>query len=1098
MPRTFPEVSTCTFCPRVKTFRALLSHLRSFRKTEPAATAGFFHLVLLSVCLMLLLHSGAVVHAQNTTATLTGTVSDPSGAVVPGVNVSAISIAQGFERSVTTNEEGTYVIPSLPPGEYRVKAEHEGFQTIEVRNVILNVNAYTRVDISLKIPSVEQKVEVLENPSLIDETPSVGVTVDARLVKMPLNGRSFQQLLSFLPGIVITKATGVEQGQFSVNGQRANANYFSIDGVSGNIGVPTNATPGQSAGGSLPGLSASGGTNNLVSIDALQEFKVELSSYAAEFGRTPGAQVIIVTRSGTNDFHGSIFEIFRNDVLDANDWFANNRGQGKPPLRQNDFGAVLGGPLFIPRFGEGGKELWYNGKDRTFFFFSYEGLRLRQPSFAITQVPSLNARQAAPAGIRPYLNAFPRPTGPALTNNFAEFAAGFSNPSSFDATSLRIDHHVSPTLILFGRYNNSPSESLQRGVLSTSLNNLDFLRLKTQTLTGGATMVLSSGAVNELRANYSHNSAIRSFSLDSFGGATVPDDSILFPAFASSNESSLTFTLSGGRSSQLRVGRNLENLQRQVNIVDNLAVVRGAHNFKFGVDFRRLSPSIAPRLYGQLVAVAGVNGALQGRATSVNVQSQTGPVVPIYLNFSFFGQDNWRIKRRLTLTYGLRYEINPPPSEASGKEPATLVQIDDPRTFALAAPGQPLWKTTYNNFAPRFGVHFQLSQTPGRETALRGGYGIFYDLGTGVGGQAFISFPFSGLRRLANITFPLVSAADVSAPPIGTLPIVQLDTADPDLKLPYTHQWNVAVEQSLGKNQTISASYVAALGRRLLRQAQFAGAILSGNPIFSSLTRVFITSNGATSDYHSLQVSFQRRLTNRLQALSYYNWSHSIDTASSESAQFGPTLILDPNRDRGAADFDIRHSFNLALTYDLPTARIGKLGRAIFGDWTVDTIVAAHSGTPVDVTTFRDIGFGFITLRPDLIQGVPLYLDDPNVAGGRRFNPAAFKVPTQPRQGTLGRNVLRGFSLYQVDLGLGRNFKVSDALSFEFKAEFFNLFNHPNFGDPNGDFDSLATFGQSQRMYGRSLGSGGTLGGLNPLYQVGGPRSVQMSLKMRF
>jgi hypothetical protein len=1098
MPRTFPEVSTCTFCPRVNIFGALLSHLRSLRNNEPVSTAGFF-LVPLSVCLLLLV-SSVVVQAQNTTATLTGTLTDQSGAVVPGVNVTAISITQNFQRSAMTNEEGTYVIPALPPGEYRVKVEREGFLTRELRNVILNVNAYTRVNISLRIGELTQNVEVLENPSLIDETPSVGARVDAKLIQMPLNGRSFQQLLNFVPGILITKATAGEQGQFSVNGQRANANYFSIDGVSANIAVPTSASGGEQASGSLPGLSASGGTNNLVSIDALQEFKVETSSYGAEFGRTPGAQVIIATRPGTNVFHGSLFEYFRNDVLDANDWFANSRGQGRSALRQNEFGGVVGGPILLPRFGEGGKQPWYNGKDHTFFFFSYEGLRLRQPSFLITQVPSLAARQAAPAGLQPFLNAFPRPTGPALASNFAEFAAGFSNPTTFDSTGIRIDHHVSDKLTFFGRYNDAPSNTIQRAVISTSLNTLDTLLIDTKTMTGGATLLLSPATVVDVRANYSHNGANRSFSLDSFGGASVPDDSLMFPSFASPDDSSFSLTIIGGRNAAIRTGRLLDNVQRQLNVVGSLQLVTGSHDFKVGVDFRRMNPSLAQRKYGQTALFSGMNNVLLGRAISSSVQSLVTPLVPVYLNYSFYGQDNWRISKRLSLTYGLRNEINPPPTEADGKVPATLVQIVDPRTFQLSPTPQPLWKTTYFNFAPRIGLNFQLSRQPGRETALRGGYGIFFDQGNGVGGQVFLAaYPYLGTRSFpTNSQFPFTSSVDITPPAPGGLPISQLFVFDPDLKLPYTHQWNFAVEQSLGKNQTVSTSYVAAVGRRLLRQETFGGATLAGNPIFQSFSQVFVTWNRATSDYHALQLKFQRRLVNNLQVLSHYTWSHSLDNASNESAPFAPSLFIDPNEDRSSSDFDIRHNFSLALSYDLPRLRTRNIGEALLRNWTIQTFVTARSAPPVNVVSFRDLGFGAFNLRPDLIENQPLYISDSNVGGGKRFNPAAFRVPTQLRQGSLGRNVLRGFPLFQTDLGVSRSFPIREKFSIEFKAEVFNLFNHPNFGNPDADVTNVDTFGKSFRMLGRDLGSGGTLGGLSPLYQVGGPRSIQLSLRAQF
>src|ERR1044071_7763444 len=245
---------------------------------------------------------------------------DQEGAVVPGVNIAVISIAQGFQRSTTTSDEGIFVVPLLPPGNYTVKAEHEGFTTAEVRDVILNVNDQRAIKISLTVGELtSQTVQVLDTPPLIDESPAVGTTIDRQFVgNLPLNGRSFQSLITLTPGVVLTTATSLNRGQFSVNGQRANANYFTVDGVSANVGANASSVPGQSGAGSLPALSAFGGTNNLVSVDALQEFRIQTSTYAPEFGRTPGAQVSIVTRAGSNEFHGSAFEYFRNDVLDAN------------------------------------------------------------------------------------------------------------------------------------------------------------------------------------------------------------------------------------------------------------------------------------------------------------------------------------------------------------------------------------------------------------------------------------------------------------------------------------------------------------------------------------------------------------------------------------------------------------------------------------------------------------------------------------------------------------------------------------------------------------------------------------------------------------
>ena len=313
-----------------------------------------------------------VTPAQSSMATLSGTVEDQRGAIVAGANVALVNVAQGSQRLTTSNNEGRFVFPSLPPGQYSLTATRQGFAPVEVKNVTLNVNDQVTLRITLTVGEISQSVEVLEGASLIDESAGVATVVDRQFVaNLPLNGRSFQSLMTLAPGVVQTRAGSNDLGQFSVNGQRADTNYFTVDGVSANTAMSGSSNQGQTLPGALPSLTVFGGTNNLVSVDALEEFKVLTSSYAAEFGRSPGAQVSIVTRSGTNDFHGSVFDYVRNDLFDANDWFTNRSRLAKPPLRQNDFGGVFHGPILLPRFGEGGRQPWYNGRNRSFFFFSY-------------------------------------------------------------------------------------------------------------------------------------------------------------------------------------------------------------------------------------------------------------------------------------------------------------------------------------------------------------------------------------------------------------------------------------------------------------------------------------------------------------------------------------------------------------------------------------------------------------------------------------------------------------------------------------------------------------------------------------------------------
>ena len=1039
------------------------------------------------------------VSAQNPTATLSGVITDQQGSVVPGVNVAVINLEQGFQRQVTSDESGTFVVAFLPPGKYTIKAIHDGFAPTEIRDVTLNVNDRLRLNIQLKVGSIGQQVDVIERASLINEGTQ-GTVVDRQFVEnMPNNGRSFQSLIGMIPGVVFTKAKTTEQGQFSINGQRPNANYFIIDGVGANIGVNPNDTAGQATAGTLPGVSASGGTNNLVSIDALQEFKVLSSTFAPEFGRTPGAQVSIVTRQGTNEFHGTLFDYFRNDVLDANDWFANTRGLKKPALRQNDFGGVLGGPVFFPHFGE--SKGWYDGHDHTFFFFSYEGLRLRLPQTGLTTVPSLNSRTIASPAIQPFLNAFPRPNGRVLANNFSEFNATFSDPSTLNATSIRVDQYFGDKASLFVRYNDAPSESIQRASSGLSLNTVARNVLHTRTLTGGTTLSITPMVSNDVRANYSHNKGQISFALDTFGDATVPSDSLLFPSTFSSENSLFDFNLNG-TNTRLSQGRRELNVQRQINVLDTLSALKASHQLKFGVDYRRLFPIFDFTHYSQQVGLAGINGALTSKATFVAVTAFDGPTYPVFTNLSVFAQDTWRIAKRFTLTYGLRWELNPPPSDARGIQPFVVSGLDSPTTIAQAPPDTPLYKTKYDNFAPRIGFAYQLSQAKGAETILRGGVGVFYDIGTGPAAGAFgIAYPFSRSRLLpgsntpGGVAFPLnaVSALPPAfnpLPPFGAI----WGAVDPDFQLPYTWQWNLAVERSLGPNQTFSASYVAALGRRLIRQE----VIQNPNPNF---TTIIASRNASTSDYHAMQLQFQRRLSQGLQLLGSYTWSHSIDNVSSDSSFEASALKLDPEQERGSSDFDVRQATNVALTYDIPVSFREPFLDGLLRNFSIDTILVARSATPVNVRTGVNAAGGFSVSRPDLILGVPLYIDDRTVGGGRRINKLAFVSPIG-RQGTLGRNALRGFPMWQTDFAIHRQFNLVEKLKLQLKAEFFNIFNHPNFGDPgaNSNTNALTSpqFGQSLNMLGRSLGSGGVNGGLNPLYQSGGPRSIQLAIKLQF
>src|SRR5215469_8852090 len=329
-----------------------------------------------STLVVFLISSIAILRAQSTNASLSGRVTDPAKARIVGARVSAVSMGTNSRYETTSNGSGEYYLPNLPPSSYRLEVEKSGFKKLIKPDVILHVQDALEVDFEMPLGVASDSVTVEAGaPMLNTSDATVSTLIDNRFVEnLPLNGRSFSSLIDLTPGVVIVPNNFYEQGQFSVNGQRPDANYFTVDGVSANLGTPAGASFGQGGTGQLPATSAFGGMSNLASIDALQEFRIQTSTFAPEFGHTPGAQVSVVTKSGTNALHGTAFEYFRNDVLDANDWFADNKGLKKPALRQNDFGGVLGGPII---------------KDKLFFFGSYEGLRIRQPQVANTYVPSL-------------------------------------------------------------------------------------------------------------------------------------------------------------------------------------------------------------------------------------------------------------------------------------------------------------------------------------------------------------------------------------------------------------------------------------------------------------------------------------------------------------------------------------------------------------------------------------------------------------------------------------------------------------------------------------------------------------------------------------
>jgi hypothetical protein len=1107
------------------------------------------HVVLLSLAISLSFVSAVALSSGS----IAGRAIDANQAALIGATVKVRSVDTGRTVSVVTNADGLFVIPELPPGTYSVSIEKLGFRSVIRDRVLVTVGSSTVVDFTLSVGGVDENVTVETNelPLIERESPAVGTLVTRRFIEnLPLNGRSFQTLIELTPGINLAVTSIQSTGQFSVNGQRTNANYFSVDGVSANIGSGTNFQFFQQASGSLPGLSIFGGTNSLASVDAVQEFRVQTSSYSAEFGRQPGGQISLVTRTGTNVYTGSLFNYFRNEALDANDWFENRAGRARGALRQNNFGGTFGGRLPVPNFGQGGPVV-LDGRDRSFFFVSYEGLRLRQPQTGalIARVPSLAARNAATGVFKQVLEAFPLPNAPAVAGDPVDterYIATLSYPSKVDALSIRVDQRFNDRVGMFVRFNDSPSS--QRFRSFPSQNNAYERNIRTVTM--GSTQTFSSSVTNDFRLNYSYTRGLFLFEGIEVDGSKLPDNRILFPSFAPPETASVSIFLGTGAagisSANLTQGKTIGTKQRQWNLVDNMTVLRGNHEIKLGVDYRRLTPKVDSRALG----ISYTFSTPTSRATGVPTQIQVQALAPItdfkVENFSAFAQDTWRVNRRLTLTGGMRWELNPP---LSGERlPFQIQGIDDLLTATLAPAGTRQWKTEYDNFAPRIGVALALTERA--DLVIRGGFGIYFDLGTGTALRGYTSYPYNSLRTISSgpaLRFPALEAdiqplpfQDASPPPYSA----NFFFFDPNLRLPQTRQWNVSLEKALGSRQAFTVSYVGSKAIDLLRNEQVqnfnsgfvqsrfctptqsplpaicapAGSpspIVRINPaIFGptpaqlnntaqilSGSAVSITRNGSYSNYHALQTQFRSRFTAGFQGVVSYTFSKAIDDVSDETFTGIPLSNTAVALERGVASFDVTHNLVAALSYDLPSWRLNSFTKAIFGGWAVDSIVRLRSGLPFSVISqsFDPLNIGS-TRRVNLVPGQEIWLRDETVPGGAKLNPSAFAAPALGLQGSLGRNALRGFGLTQVDLSARRTFGLGEKFKLQLRGEAFNILNTPNFGFPAASF-GFSGFGIATTMAGRAISGTSTTGpsnGFNSLYQVGGARSIQLSVKLTF
>jgi hypothetical protein len=1039
--------------------------------------------------------SGIRSSAQVSTATVAGVVQDSSKASIPGASVKLINTQTGTENDTTTSHDGSFVLPGVIPGAYTLQFERQGFATTQLRGIMLNVGDTRNLLVRMKVGPVAESVTVDASGLTLNSTDgAVSTVVDRKLADaVPLNGTSFQDLISMTPGIVTQspQAAGQRsetQGDFSVNGQRPESNSFFVDGIAAdsNGGVTSGHSRTVSTG-SAAGATALGTTQSLVSVEALQEFRVLTSSYSAEYGRTPGGQFTFLTRSGTNDRHGSLFFNFRNNTFDAIDWFAEHVGNGSfggsgTPYTQNDFGGTFGAPVILPG---------YNGRDKTFFFLSYEGLYFPQPTpQTYPYGPFFYYSNQPPPSVTAIFDCFPGPPSPIFDSSGNVTGLGnaviqpYAFPAHLNSTSIRVDHTFSRKLALFFRFGDAPSYSQTMQLYSLSNN-----QIGNRTFSLGANSQLSGNINNELRLGFVDNNSNILTGTELGGYTFLPyllNQALGIPGPYNSVSSEAYIHIVGVGDSESDTNTASGSLH-QWNLRDNFNVQAGRHLLKLGIDERHITSNLRPAALSVQADFLDLD-SMFNNAVSALVVTATQPASPILNQFSLFAQDDWKVSKTLSLSLGLRWDLAPPPKGEHGQDAYTILgDVNTPATLKVAPRGTPLWHTGRYNFAPRAGVAWAENSEPGKELIVRAGGGVFFDSGNQPALRAFSGLGFANSIHFAGQPLP-VTPAELNVPPPGSPPYSGTNAfAFPThLQLPYSWQWDIAVEKALGRSQTLTASYVGASGQRLLEEQR--RNVSQANPNFGDIT---FYPPELTSSYQAMQLKFQRSLVQGVQTLVSYTWAHALDYGSTDPAF---PLI------HGNSDLDVRHNVEAAVSWDVPRPSGSYRRRNLFGGWRIDGRLLARTGFPVDLggNFFLDpITGNTYSSGVDLTPQRPLYLHGSGFPGGRIFNGGinaanpAFSLPQGDAQGDAPRNLVRGFSAMQGNAGVRRAFQLHDSLNFQIGMEMFNVTNHPNFGYIDPYVPDLL-FGQPTKLLNQSFGPAGSV------YQQGGPRSVQISLRLTF
>jgi hypothetical protein len=1023
---------------------------------------------------LLLVLSAPWAAAQQATATLAGTISDETGAVLPGVDITLRNVETNATRSVITDDTGEYRVGDVAPGEYELRAQLPGFQTAVHSGILLNVGRYASLNVTLSIGSVSEEVIVTGDAPLVDTlTSSVRELVDDRKIRdLPLNGRSFDQLALLQAGVVAHRgisnpnasASTASGARFSVGGARPTANSFVLDGT--NINDSQGATPGSASGVNL-------------GVEAIREFEILTNSFDATFGRSAGAIINVVTKSGTNQLHGSVFYFHRNDNLDARNFFdrgAATRADSKPEFKRNQFGFSLGGPVV---------------EDKVFLFGNYEGLRDRLGLSNLAFVPSADGRLGIGAGpggsditplptVVPYLNLYPLPNGAVFADGTGEYFSGPNQPANEDYFVIRYDHQLSDSDSFFVRYTFQDGELIIPDKIELFPELIDTRR---QYVTIEEKHIFSPSLLNTLRVGF--NRSVRNQDND-LTSAGVDPALHLIPGGERFGLFNFSTQVVGGPASIQNLGTGgFGNLTwNSFQYADDVSYSSGRNSIRVGVNIERGQNN------GANAAFAGARYSFNTFADLLQANARTFQSYPSPVpgtdtgNFwrgmrstiiSLYVQDDFRWSPNLTLNLGLRYESMTTPSEVNGFQ----AQITNHDTDSTINVGAPYFEHPGHVFGPRVGLAWDIFGTG--KTSLRIGYGRFNDMLLGnYWVNAVVNMP------------PLNAIGTKVRPDPATFPnYFPLNTvfnsalrSEPNVSLPTRQQWNVTLQQELLPDTMVGIAYVGAAGRHEVRNSEantaLPTAIVNGlkcwgpdlcpmragrrNSAFGSL---LTTTTDGNSSYHSLQLNVRRRFSQGLQLQSNYTWGHGIDdgsqqwgTESSTNPQ-NVTDLRDRKFDRGATVFDIRHNFSFNASYELPFGRdLSGAAKVLAAGWQINSIVSLSSGIPLTaVTSFNRANNIEIRQpdRPNLRAGAnnnPV-IGDPN----NWFDPSVFELPPQGVFGNLGRTTMRGAGFAQWDFGLFKNFDLSEEVGMQFRAEFFNILNRANYGEPqNGIFNTDGSF----------------------------------------